>query len=279
MSRKLSTTNIGLIGRAAARSVSLFGVDDDKAFRELSLDQVRANPEQPRTYFDDEALRGLAGSIEQHGVIQPILVREMAPDAYQIIAGERRFRASQLAGRATIPAIVTNADDPSILALLENVQREDLDPFDLAVFLERLLEQHGATHDQLAKLIGKSRPYVTRVLGLLRLPADLREEHREHRTVSLSVLMEIAEAEDAALQKLLWSQAKAGVTVKALRQAKQDRKQDRDAAVSPTERLMRASRRLSQDLDRFKQEGVALGDAQQAALRALRERIDSLIGA
>ncbi len=276
MSRKLSTANMGLIGRAAARSASLFGVDESKSFRELALGQISRNPNQPRTWFDPDTLQGLAASIEQHGVIQPILVRETSPDVYQIIAGERRFRACELVARATIPAIVTTTEDPAVLALLENVQREDLDPFDLAGFLERLLQQHGATHDQLATLIGKSRPYVTRVLGLQRLPKAVRDEFHDHRTVSLSVLLEIAEADGEEHQLALWSQAKGGMTVKALRRSKQDRAAT-PAAVSPTEKLLRGSRRLSQHLERLKQEGVRLGEVQQAALRTLRDHIDSML--
>lgn len=279
MSRKASTANLGMIGLAAARSASLFGVDEGKSYRELSLEQIHANAGQPRTRFDPEALQDLARSIEQHGVLQPILVRETAPDAYEIIAGERRFRACDIAGRATIPAIVMATDDASVLALLENIQREDLDPFDLAHFLQRLLAEHGATHDQLAALIGKSRPYVTRVLGLLRLPPVVMEECGEHRQVSLSLLMEIAEAEGEALQLALWSQAKDGTTVKALRQSKQqDDGRTPRAEVPETERLLRSSRRLAQHLDRLKQDGRALNDVQAAALRALRERIDSLLG-
>lgn len=284
MSRRLSTTNVGLIGRAAARSVSLFGVDEDKTFRELSLDCIRPNPAQPRTVFDSGALAELAASITRHGVLQPILVRETAPDAYEIIAGERRFRASGMAGRATIPAIVTTADDPTVLALLENIQREDLEPLDLAQFLDRLLAGHGATHDELAALIGKSRPYVTRVLGLLRLPQVIRDDLADNRAVSLSVLLEIAEADDEALQVALWTQAKGGITVKALRQAKQEgakqdgTKPEGTASASPTEKLLRNSRFLMKELDRVSQQGHRLDDEQRAALQALRDRIDATLG-
>lgn len=282
MSRKPNTANLGLIGRAAARSTSLFAVDEGKSYRELSLEQIRANAAQPRTRFDPDALAELARSIEQHGVLQPILVREISLDTYEIIAGERRFRACGLAGRGTIPAIVMATEDAGVLALLENIQREDLDPFDLAQFLQRLLQEHGATHDQLAALIGKSRPYVTRVLGLLRLPAAVVGECHEHPQVSLSLLMEIAEAEGEALQLALWRQAKSGATVKALREAKQGAAQQAGARpqrseVPPTEKLLRSSRRLAQHLERLKQDGHALNDAQAAALRALRERIDSLL--
>ncbi len=279
MSRKPNTANLGMIGRAAARSASLFGVDEGKSYRELSLEQIRPGATQPRTRFDAAALGDLARSIEQHGVLQPILVRETAPDTYEIIAGERRFRASDMAGRATIPAIVTVTEDAGVLALLENIQREDLDPFDLAHFLQRLLAEHGATHDQLAALIGKSRPYVTRVLGLLRLPPAVMAECGEHPQVSLSLLMEIAEAEGEALQLALWSKAKDGTTVKALRQSKADggKPAERGEASGP-ERLLRSSRRLAQHLDRLRQDGHTLDAAQAAALRALRQRIDSLLG-
>jgi ParB family chromosome partitioning protein len=274
MSRKVSTANMGLIGRASARSASLFGVDDGKSYRELALDAITPNPRQPRTRFDPETLQALAATIEQHGVLQPILVRETTPDRYEIIAGERRFRASQLAGRTTIPAIVTATEDPAVLALLENVQREDLDPFDMAHFLERLLHQHGATHDQLATLIGKSRPYVTRLLGLLRLPEAIAAEYHDHRHVSLSLLMEIAECDDPALQATLWTQAKRGTTVKALRSAKQS-----EPPAAPADPILRGSARLGRTLERARAHGVALSAEERAALLALRRHIDSLLDA
>ena len=287
MARKANTTNLGMIGLAAARSASLFAVDEGRSYRELSLAQIHANAAQPRTRFDAEALQELAWSIEQHGVLQPILVREISPDSYEIIAGERRFRACELAEQMTIPAIVMVTEDAGVLALLENIQREDLDPFDLARFLQRLLLEHGATHEQLATLIGKSRPYVTRVLGLLRLPPLVMEECRDQPQISLSLLMEIAEAEDEALQMVLWDQAKLGTTVKALRRVKQNggkleeaEQEDAKAKLvrtAPTEPLLRNSHRLSQHLDRLKQKGQPLNDVQAAALRALRERIDSLL--
>jgi ParB family chromosome partitioning protein len=277
MSRKPQTSNLGLIGRAAARSASLFGVDDGKSYRELPLEQVTPNPRQPRTHFDPETLQGLAATIEQHGVLQPILVREVAPDAYEIIAGERRYRASQLAGQGTIPAVVTSTEDPAVLALLENVQREDLDPFDMASFLERLLHQHGATHDQLATLIGKSRPYVTRLLGLLKLPGPIIAEYRDHRHVSASLLLEIAECDDPALQAELWAQAKAGITVKALRTAKQQQQQ-RDPAAITADPLLRSSQRLGRVLAKAHSRGAALSEAERESLRDLRRHIDSLLG-
>lgn len=284
MSRRVNTANLGMIGLAASRSTSLFGVDEAKSYRELTLGQIRTGSAQPRNRFHGDSLAELARSIEQHGVLQPILVRETAADVYEIVAGERRFRASELAGQQTIPAIVLATDDPGLLALLENIQREDLDPFDLAYFLQRLLEEHSATHDQLATLIGKSRPYVTRVLGLLRLPPAVLAEAADHPQISLSLLMEIAEADGEELQLMLWTQAKAGTTVKALRQAKQsgpaagtEADASKAARLPDAERLLHSSQRLARHLDRLQRHGLPLNDVQSAALRALRDQIDSLL--
>ena len=142
---------------------------------EISLDELRANPYQPRKNFDDEALQELANSIKEHGVFQPIIVKKSIK-GYEIIAGERRVRASKIAGRDTIPAIVRNLDDTQMMeiALLENLQRENLSAIEEAVAYKTMFEKLYLTQEELSTKVGKSRSHITNMLGLLRLPQEVQ---------------------------------------------------------------------------------------------------------
>lgn len=143
---------------------------------ELKLDELRVNPYQPRKKFDDEALNELALSIKEHGVFQPIIVKKSIK-GYEIIAGERRCRASKIAGKETIPAIIRNFTDEQMMeiALLENLQRENLSAIEEAVAYKSMLEKLNLTQDELAKKVGKSRSHITNILGLLRLPNEVQQ--------------------------------------------------------------------------------------------------------
>lgn len=143
---------------------------------DINLDELRSNPYQPRKVFDEDALRELSESIKQHGVFQPIIVKKSIK-GYEIIAGERRVKASRMAGLTTVPAIVREFDDTEMMeiALLENLQREDLNPFEEANAYIKIMEAKSLTHDELAKALGKSQSYITNTIGLLRLPDEIRE--------------------------------------------------------------------------------------------------------
>ena len=143
---------------------------------EINLSELRANPYQPRKNFDEEALNELASSIKEHGVFQPIIVKKSIK-GYEIIAGERRFRASKLAGLETIPAIVKDFSDEEMMqiALLENLQRENLTSIEEAKAYKSIIESMNITQDELAKKVGKSRSHVTNILGLLKLPASVQD--------------------------------------------------------------------------------------------------------
>lgn len=143
---------------------------------EIDLNELRANPYQPRKNFDEEALNELASSIKEHGVFQPIIVKKSIK-GYEIIAGERRFRASKLAGMQTIPAIVKDFSDEEMMqiALLENLQRENLTSIEEAKAYKSIIESMNITQDELAKKVGKSRSHVTNILGLLKLPASVQD--------------------------------------------------------------------------------------------------------
>lgn len=143
---------------------------------DLDLDELRANPYQPRKIFNDEALGDLAESIKEHGVFQPIIVKKSIK-GYEIIAGERRVRASKLAGLKKIPAIIRNLDDEQMMeiALLENLQRENLSSIEEAIAYKSMIEKLSLTQDELAKKVGKSRSHITNILGLLRLPKEVQK--------------------------------------------------------------------------------------------------------
>lgn len=143
---------------------------------QVRLDDLRSNPYQPRKVFDQNALMELASSIKEHGVFQPIIIKRSIK-GYEIVAGERRAKASKLAGRETIPAIVRDFNDQEMMeiALLENLQREDLNPIEEAMAYQNLMEAKGLSHEQLAARIGKSRSYVTNMVGLMNLPDSVKE--------------------------------------------------------------------------------------------------------
>jgi ParB family chromosome partitioning protein len=141
-------------------------------FAELPLDQIRPNPSQPRTAFDEEALAELVTSIREVGLLQPVVVRPVGPGVYELVMGERRWRASQEAGTGTIPAIVRDTGDEAMLrdALLENLHRSQLNPLEEAAAYAQLLEDFDATHEELAERIGRSRPQISNTIRLLQLP-------------------------------------------------------------------------------------------------------------
>ena len=144
---------------------------------ELKLSELRSNPYQPRKVFKDESLEELASSIKEHGVFQPIIVKKSIK-GYEIIAGERRFRASKLAGLEKIPAIIREFTDEQMMeiALLENLQRENLSSIEEAEAYHTMIQNLGLTQDELAKKVGKSRSHITNILGLLRLPKEVQQE-------------------------------------------------------------------------------------------------------
>lgn len=149
---------------------------------EVNLTELRPNPYQPRLNFDDEAINELAQSIKEHGVIQPIIIKKSIK-GYEIVAGERRVRASQKIGNKTIPAIIREFTDSQMMeiALLENLQRENLSAIEEAKAYSSMLEKLNFTHDQLAKRVSKSRSHITNILGLLRLPEKVQEMINENK--------------------------------------------------------------------------------------------------
>ena len=150
---------------------------EKSAYQMLPIYKVEPNPDQPRQDFDEEELQALADSIEIHGIIQPLTVRELPSGYYQIIAGERRWRAARIANLSEIPAVIMEADDRKVkeLALIENLQRQDLNPVEEALGYQSLMQEYGLTQEDAAKRVGKSRPAVANALRLLNLPGEVME--------------------------------------------------------------------------------------------------------
>ena len=146
------------------------------SINEITLSLIHPNPNQPRHEFDAEALQELADSIKEIGIIQPITLRKLDDGTYEIIAGERRWRASQMAGLTTIPAYIRTADDENVMemALIENIQRQDLNAVEIALAYQHLLEQYDLTQDRLSERVGKKRATITNYLRLLKLPASIQ---------------------------------------------------------------------------------------------------------
>lgn len=167
---------------------SLISMDDtpargSSAISNIPLDQISPNPEQPRTTFDEDALDELATSIRELGIIQPLSLRNVGPDSYQIIAGERRFRAARIAGLDAVPAYIRTANETELteMALIENIQREDLNAIEIALTFKKLIDQYSLTQERLSERIGKKRATVANFLRLLKLPAEVQLGLRDKR--------------------------------------------------------------------------------------------------
>ena len=171
--KKFNALGRGLDALISTESVRPQG---SSTINEIPLEQIEANPNQPRREFDEDALQELANSINEIGIIQPITLRQVAENKFQIIAGERRWRASQLAGLQAIPAYIRTIKDESImeLALVENIQREDLNAIEIALAYEHLLSAEGMTQERVSERVGKSRTAITNYLRLLKLPAQVQ---------------------------------------------------------------------------------------------------------
>lgn len=150
---------------------------------EILIGEIEVNPFQPRQHFDQEALKELAESIKIHGIIQPITVRKLARNQYQLISGERRYQASKLAGLKSIPAYVRSANDQQMLelALIENIQRENLNPIEISLSYQRLITECNLKQEELGERVGKNRSTVTNYLRLLKLPPDIQIALRDNR--------------------------------------------------------------------------------------------------
>ena len=173
------------LGRGLDALIDTSHVDTNggSSISEIELAKIVANPDQPRRTFDEEALQELADSIREHGVISPITLRDNGDDTYMIIAGERRFRASKMAGLERIPAYIRTAKDEQVMewALIENIQREDLDAIEIALAYQRLMDDYNLTQERMSERVGKKRATVANYLRLLKLPAEIQVGIKERK--------------------------------------------------------------------------------------------------
>lgn len=191
-------------------------VEGASSINEVSLSEIEANPDQPRREFDEEALNDLAESIKQIGVIQPITLRKLADKKYQIIAGERRFRASQLAGMTSIPAYVREATDEQMaeMALVENIQREDLNAIEIALSYQNLMSLCNYTQEQLSERVGKNRSTIANYVRLLSLPAEIQLGLKEKK-IDMGHARGLLQAKDSVDQLKIYEEIlKNGLSVR-----------------------------------------------------------------
>ena len=179
--------------------------DDADAIRYLDINDIRPNRNQPRIDFNKEKISELAESIREHGIIQPLVIRRFG-DLYEIVAGERRWRAAREAGLTEVPCIIREFTDEenALIAIIENMQREDLNPIEEAMGLQKMIEIYGLTQDEVSKSVSKSRPYISNALRLLKLPEEIQEEVRDGN-LSSGHARALAAVSDKQLQKDLCS--------------------------------------------------------------------------
>ena len=230
MAKKQFTLGRGLDALISTEAVRTSG---SSSIGEIALSQIEPNPNQPRREFSEESLRELADSIIEIGIVQPITLRQIDEERYQIIAGERRFRASQLAGKETIPAYIITADDESTMemALVENIQREDLNALEIALAYQKLIEQNNFSQEQLSKRVGKGRATIANFLRLLKLPAPVQMALKE-KQIDMGHARALLSHDDPKLQIKLFNEIqKNGYSVRQVEEiVRQMKEEGYDAA-------------------------------------------------
>ncbi|SDL87656.1 ParB/RepB/Spo0J family partition protein [Siphonobacter aquaeclarae] len=187
-------------------ATSLTALEQVSSMNEINVNFIEANPFQPRTHFDEDALNELAESIRIQGIIQPITVRQLGRDQYQLISGERRWQASKIAGLSTIPAYIRTADDQQMLemALIENIQRENLNAMEIAISYQRLITECNLRQEELGERVGKNRTTVNNYIRLLKLPPVIQIALRDNK-ISMGHARAIINIDDSAVQLNLYN--------------------------------------------------------------------------
>ena len=219
---------------------------------EISIEQIEANPNQPRREFNDEALQDLANSIKEIGIVQPITLRQIAENRFQIIAGERRWRASQIIGLKSIPAYIRTIKDENVmeLALVENIQREDLNAIEIALAYEQLLSGEGMTQEKVSERVGKSRTAITNYLRLLKLPAQVQMALQK-KEIDMGHARALLAIESPSLQiKLFREIQKNGYSVRRVEELAQKLKNGED--IENTSKKISTKIQQSEEFDLLK---------------------------
>lgn len=234
---------------------ALITMDDLKtggssSINEIELSKIEPNPEQPRSVFEEEALEELAASIRSLGVIQPITLKEIGKDRYMIISGERRYRASLLAGLTEIPAYVKTAADENVveMALIENIQREDLNSIEIALAYQKLIDTYGLTQEKLSERVGKKRATIANYLRLLKLPAEIQMGLKDKK-IDMGHARALIPVEDPEVQLALYEQILAeGLSVRAV----EEMVRNGSAATAEKKKAAPRGRRLPEEYNLLK---------------------------
>jgi ParB family chromosome partitioning protein len=237
--KKYASLGRGLDALISTETVSTSG---SSTINEIDVNLIEANPNQPRREFDEQALQELAASIKELGIIQPITLRQIGDNRFQIIAGERRWRASQLAGLKAIPAYIRTISDETVmeLALVENIQREDLNAIEIALTMSKLIDQYHLTQERLSERIGKNRATIANFLRLLKLPAEIQRGLRDKK-LDMGHARALLPITDPALQLKLYNETlKKGLSV---RQVEQLAKQYQESAKTGKDEGKKSSKR------------------------------------
>ncbi|MDE7410049.1 MAG: ParB/RepB/Spo0J family partition protein [Muribaculaceae bacterium] len=218
----MATPRRNALGRGLDSLIGISEVrtDGGSAISEINIDSISPNPDQPRRSFSDEGLEELAASIRELGIIQPLSLRDAPDGGYQIIAGERRWRAAQMAGLRTVPAYIRTASDSEVteMALIENIQREDLNAIEVALAFRKLIDTYDLTQERLSERVGKSRSVITNHLRLLKLPAEIQIALRDRR-LDMGHARALLSIDDPKLQLKIFKQIlKEGLSVRRVEQ-------------------------------------------------------------
>ena len=260
---------------------AIFASADLPRVIEIDLHKLRANPDQSRMLFKESSLRELAESIKQHGLIQPISIASDPDDThnenYIIVAGERRYRAHQLLNLTTIPAIVTSGN-PAEIAVIENLQRENLHPLEEAYALSNLMQKHGYTQEVVGQVIGKARNTVTSLLRLTTLPQQIQDEC-PMSDISKSALIELARIENTEEQLALWEEMKKG-NYKTVRAARASKKEvpDPQKQIALGEPVLKAGFGFIRQLRKITSGKIPAEDEFITKLHTIRDQIDEILG-
>lgn len=223
---------------------------------DIELTLIQPNPDQPRTTFDPEALEELAASIRELGVIQPLSLRRLDDGSYQIIAGERRWRAARMAGLKRVPAYVRTATDTEIteMALIENIQREDLNAIEVALTFKKLIDQYSLTQDRLSERVGKKRATIANHLRLLRLPAEIQLGLRDRR-IDMGHARALLTLENPKHQLKLYQHIlDEGLSVRRVEEMAKEMQQAVDRGEKPVINKKKASQDANHDYDFFRRD-------------------------
>lgn len=251
ISSKSNALGRGLDALISTESVKTEG---SSTINEIAIDEIEPNPNQPRHEFAPEALQELATSIKEIGIIQPITLRQTAANKFQIIAGERRWRASQIAGLKAIPAYIRTIDDENVMemALVENIQREDLNAIEIALAYEHLLEGSKMTQEKVSERVGKSRTAITNYLRLLKLPAQVQMALQK-KEIDMGHARALLSLESPSLQIKLFNEIKKnGYSVRKVEELVKQLKSGED--IESSKHKIKAKAQLSESSETFKKE-------------------------